>query len=188
MKYFKVRVYKFNDDVIYLNKKDNKLGTLNNPFKYYFEPINEYSDTFGRDIIISLDKRDNAKEIITDIEIPIIFKDEVISYNYDNFSYVKTFNNVIPPKGDIHTFSVIERTIYNDFGKTIIHVEKPTYEEIKKYIEINSKIYSNYKEELESIFINNQRCVDKYRAIINEGEKEKCKIKKLISDFKMRRV
>lgn len=184
MKYFVVRLYKFNNEVVYLNKSENKTGTIKEPYKYYYEPILEYSDTLGRDIIVSIDKKGVAHEIVTDIEIPIIYKDEVISYNYDNFNYVRSYNNVISPKGDVHTFSVINRTIYNEFGKITYDAKQPTYEEVKQYLAVNGKRIIEFEKELEDIFKTNLKQVLEYKEKLEQEEKEQTKIKKLINQFK----
>lgn len=186
MKYFIVRLYKFNNDVVYLNKSENKTGTIKEPYKYYYEPIVEYNDTLGRDIIISIDKKGIAREIVTDIEIPIIYKDEVISYNYDTFKYVKTFNNVIPPNGDVHTFSIISRTIYNDFKKIVYNAKQPTYEEVRQYLNINGKRLVELEQELEDIFKGNLKKVIEYKETIEIKEREQSKIKKIINQFKQK--
>lgn len=186
MKYFVVRLYKFNDDVIYLNKQEKKTGTIKEPFKYYFEPIIEYQDTLGKDIIISIDKKGIAHEILTDIEIPIIYKEQTIAYNYDNFNYVKTFTNVIPSKGDVHTFSVIERTVYSDFGKIVYDSKQPSYEEVKEYLKINENRIFEIKQELENIFESNLKKTLEYKELLKQNDEEKNKIKKLINQFRQK--
>lgn len=186
MKYFVVRLYKFNSEVIYLNKEENKTGTIKEPYKYYYEPIVEYNDTLGRDIIISIDKKGIAREIVTDIEIPIIYKDEVISYSYDNFNYIKTLNNVIPPSGDIHTFSIINRIVYNEIKKMTYETREPTYDEVKQYLNVNGKRVSELEKELEDIFKVNMRRVIEYKEQIKQDEKKQNKIKKLINHFKQK--
>lgn len=186
MKYFVVRLYKFNKDVIYLNKVENKTGTIKEPFRYYYEPIVEYNDVLGRNIIISIDKKGIAREIVTDIEIPIIYKDEVISYSYDKFNYTRTLNNVIPPIGDIHIFSIINRVIYDELKKMTYESKQPTYEEVKQYLDTNGKRVMEFEKELEDIFKNNLKKVMEYKETLEQEEREQSKIKKLINRFKQK--
>jgi len=184
MKCFSVKLCRFNNDIVYLNRVENKTGTAEEPFKYYYEPIVEYEETFEKSIIISIDKKGIAHEIVTNIEIPVVFKDQIVSYDHDNFKYTKTFRNIIPSKGDVHTFAVINRTVYNDFRKTVYNANEATYDEVEKYINSNMRRKSEYQEELISIFDNNLKRVIEYKEKIEETENDRNKIKKLINQFR----
>lgn len=181
MQYYIVDLCKFNDEIIYLNSK-TKTGDDKNPFKYFFEPILEYEKTIDNKIIVSIDKKGKAREILTDIEIPIIYKDTCISYNYEDFKYVKNYNNVLPLNQDIYIFVILNRVIYQDFNKNIILNQKASYEDVKKYIIKNEKKIDEIETEIKRVFKEQEEKIFNYKN--KDSNNENYKIKKLINNFK----